>query len=147
MTVAVGTVQRLVLEHFPTATTARVLSPNGRAHWASKHAATRSVRGVVAAHALRQELNAMHGLVEIQPTFVYPVARKRDDDNLGTGVMKAVRDALVGRGYLEADDMAHVRQLRPIVEIQRGRRALILEFREWRATSPIGGDESEKVNG
>lgn len=123
-------VQTLTIEDFPSPQCARALSPNGRAHWATKRAHTQAVKTVVAVKALVQGLQPMHGTVEIQPTFVYPQRRKRDDDNLGTGVLKAVRDALVQRGYLEADDMEHVFQDRPVVEIRKGERALILTFTE-----------------
>lgn len=120
--------QTLVLEHFPEPKTARALSPNGRAHWATKSKQTEEVKKAVALKALAWRFQPMRGLVVIQPTFIYPVARKRDDDNLATGVMKAVRDALVQCHYLEADDTDHVRQLPAIPEVQKGRRALILTF-------------------
>ncbi len=122
--------QTLTLDEFPQPKTARTLSPNGRAHWATKRTEVQHVRRVVRVKALIQGLGQMGGVVEIQPIFVYPVARKRDDDNLATGVMKAIRDALVDAGYLKADDMAHVVQNRPIVEVRKGERALILRFRE-----------------
>jgi Holliday junction resolvase RusA-like endonuclease len=122
--------QQLVLEDFPRPATARILSPNGRAHWSVRRSETAWCKSLVKVKALIQGLGRMHGQVVIQSTFIYPVARKRDDDNLATGVMKAVRDALVDAGYLEADDVEHVRQLPVQVEVQKGRRALILEFTE-----------------
>lgn len=120
--------QTLVLEYFPHPKTARALSPNGRAHWATKRTQTQLVKQVVAVKALAKRLQPMHGMVIIQPRFIYPVVRARDDDNLATGVMKAVRDALVQCRYLEADDTDHVRQLPATPEVQKGRRALILTF-------------------
>ena len=122
--------QTLTLPNFPSPKCARALSPNGRAHWATKRAHTKAVKEVVHVRALILELGQMQGVVEIQPTFIYPVARKRDDDNLATGVLKAVRDGLVEAGYLKADDMEHVIQKRPIVEVRKGTRALILTFTE-----------------
>lgn len=124
------TVQTLTFPNFPSPQCARALSPNGRAHWASKRNHAKQVKQAVHVRALIQGLAQMDGIVEIQPRFIYPVARKRDDDNLATGVMKAVRDGLVEAGYLKADDMDHVVQKRPIVEVQKGTRALILTFTE-----------------
>lgn len=125
-------VQRMVIERFPDPVTARTLSPNGRAHWATRKKAVDLVHVVVARDARDTRLQPMAGKVILQPTFVYPVKRPRDDDNLSTGVLKAVRDALVRGGYLQADDMDHLEQRRPIVQIEKGRRALILEF--WSAS-------------
>ena len=118
----------LVLENFPSPVMARALSPNGRAHWATKRKFTEAVHDFVKLRAFVQQLQPMIGYVVMQPTFIYPVARTRDDDNLSTGVLKAVRDGLVRAGLLMADDMDHLEQKRPIVEVQKRRRALILEF-------------------
>lgn len=73
-------------------------------------------------------MRALPNVVIMQPIFIYPVKRKRDDDNLATGVLKAVRDALVRMGILAADDIEHLRQLPVEVRVEKGRRALILEF-------------------
>lgn len=120
--------QVLTLEPFPRPETARALSPNGRVHWAVRKYHVDLVHGTVVIVARAIALPIMRGMVTLQPTFVYPVKRARDDDNLATGVMKAVRDALVRGGWLEADDTEHLRQLPVIVQVERGRRALILDF-------------------
>lgn len=122
--------QTLVLVDFPRPDIARILSPNGRAHWRAKYAAVASVDHLVTSIALIQKLQPMQGFITIEPRFIYPVSRKRDDDNLATGVMKVVRDVLVKRGYLLADDMEHLRQLPVVVRVEKGRRALVLEFVE-----------------
>jgi hypothetical protein len=122
------TVQRLVIEDFPRARTARELSPNGRAHWTAQRAAKKLVATVVTFHARAQDLQPMHGFVTIRPQFIYPIARHRDDDNLATGTMKAVRDCLVRGGWLEADDTDHLRQMPVDVRVIKGRRALVLDF-------------------
>lgn len=72
----------------------------------------------------------MHGPVILRATFTYPLRRKRDDDNLATGVMKAVRDALVKRRYLLNDDLQHLRQMPVEVVVEKGVRRLVLEFEE-----------------
>jgi hypothetical protein len=116
------------MKDFPDPVMARLLSPNGRAHWAKKRTAREYVRRHVWYFTRMQELEPMTGLVVIWPTFIYPVVRKRDDDNLATGVMKAVRDALVLRGLLEADDTDHLKQMPVEVRVEKGRRALELRF-------------------
>lgn len=130
MTATPGVTQTLTIEDFPRPDVARTLSPNGRAHWATKRACTRLIHEQVAYWALFDLLRPMPGHVTIYPTFIYPQARKRDDDNLATGVMKAVRDALVKGGYLDADDTEHLRQMPVEVRVEKGRRALVLRF-EW----------------
>lgn len=123
-------VQTLTLEDFPRPEVARALSPNGRAHWAKKRAASMLVAGHVVAAALQQGLHPMQGFVVMRPRFTYPNQRKRDDDNLATGVCKAGRDALVKRGYLINDDLQHLRQMPVEVTVQKGVRRLVLMFEE-----------------
>lgn len=118
----------LVLESFPRTDTARILSPNGRSHWTTRRKHVELVHLGVKARALLGGLPRMTGYVTLWPTFVYPIKRARDDDNLATGVMKAVRDALVKGGWLEADDVDHLRQMPVEVVVQKGRRALELRF-------------------
>jgi hypothetical protein len=122
--------QRLVLDQFPRPSVARTLSPNGRAHHMQRARATEAVAIHVRVMAIMQGLRKMHGHVVMQPTFVYPVRRKRDDDNAATGVLKSVRDSLVRGGWLEADDVEQLRQLPVEMRIEKGRRALELSF-EW----------------
>lgn len=120
--------QRLVIERFPPPHIARALSPNGRAHWTTQREAKDVVRAYVFAAVREAQMRALPNVVIMQPIFIYPVKRKRDDDNLATGVLKAVRDALVRMGILAADDIEHLRQLPVEVRVEKGRRALILEF-------------------
>lgn len=122
-------IQRLLLVEFPTPTMARVLSPNGsRVHWAAAKRAKDYVSMIVAGRALACDLERMRGFVTIQPVWTFPERRKRDDDNLGTGVMKVVRDALVRGRWLEADDTDHLRQMPPEVRVVKGVRSLELVF-------------------
>lgn len=118
------TAQTLVIPGFPRPEIARALSPNGRVHWAAKRKARLHVVDMVTAYALKSGLQRMQGHVVMQPVFTYPDHRKRDDDNLATGVMKAARDCLVKGGWLEADDMEHLRQLPPEVRVEKGCRSL-----------------------
>lgn len=120
--------QTLRIDDFPQPTTARVLSPNGRAHWAVKNANRDYVHLMVGAVAKAQELQPMAGHVVLRPTFIVPQRRQRDDDNYATGVLKAVRDALVRGKYIEADDTDHLRQMPVEITVEKGHRALILEL-------------------
>lgn len=124
MTLAASRGQTLVLEDFPRPEIARALSPNGRAHWAAKRKARLNVVDHVTVAAIRGGLRLMRGQVVLSATFVYPDHRKRDDDNLATGVLKAVRDCLVLGQWLEADDIEHLRQMPVEVRVEKGRRAL-----------------------
>lgn len=132
--------QVLVIPDFPHPTVARVLSPNGRLNRLSKE--YRKARLVVidnvTVYALKQDLKHMHGRWRMTPYFVFPDHRKRDDDNLATGVMKLARDTLVSGGWLEADDAAHLLQERPNISVEKGVRHLRLVFEEL----PVGIDNS-----
>lgn len=125
-TAAAPATQTLVLEDFPSPEVARTLSPNGRAHWKAKRAAGGIVYEHVMAALARQPIVPMTGRVILRPTFVYPVKRRRDDDNLATGVMKVVRDALVAKGILADDSTRHVRQEPAEVRVEKGVRRLVL---------------------
>lgn len=119
----------LTLTDFPRPAVARVLSPNGRAeHWAIRRQARLDVYERVWANAKMQNLPRMRGLVTVQPTFTYPEQRRRDQDNLCTGVLKATLDSLVKGGWLEDDSSEYVRLEPPVIRVEPGRRALVLEF-------------------
>lgn len=120
--------QTLVLPNFPRPDMARALSPNGRAHWAVKRKARVYVVEHVMLYARQAGLQPMRGMVTLWPIFTYPDNRRRDDDNLATGVMKAVRDCLVNGGWLVADDTDHLRQMTPGVSVVKGQRSLELNF-------------------
>jgi hypothetical protein len=136
--------QAITIEDFPRPEIARQLSPNGRAHWAVRQKARRTVVDHVTAAALRGGLQRMRGLVVLHVTFVYGEHRTRDQDNLTTGVMKALIDCLVKGGWLAADDMTHLRIAPVDVRIEKGRRAVELRFEE-RSAAP-GADLLEDVN-
>jgi len=70
----------------------------------------------------------MCGLVVIRPTFTYPQKRRRDDDNLCTGVLKAALDGLVRGGWIEDDSHDYVQLESPVVRVDPGVRSLVLEF-------------------
>lgn len=124
-------VQTLVLPDFPQPAVARVLSPNGgRAHWATAKRAKDAVQLLVAETALKDGLERMHGFVVMQPIWTFPTHGRHDPDNLGTGVLKAVLDALVRGRWLEDDSTKHVRLMPPEVRVVKGVRALELRFEE-----------------
>lgn len=116
--------QTLVLDDFPSPAVARTLSPNGRAHWREKQRAGGIVHQAVMAALAIQPIAPMTGRVVLRPTFVFPAHRRRDDDNLATGVMKVVRDSLVARGILADDSTKYVRQEPVEVVVRKGQRRL-----------------------
>lgn len=118
----------LVLEDFPQPAVARVLSPNGRAHWAVRKLARESVSERIAVEARRCGLERMRGLVEIQPVWTFPRKGRHDPDNLSTGVLKVVLDSLVRGWWLADDSQVHVRLMPPVVRVERGVRRLELRF-------------------
>jgi Holliday junction resolvase RusA-like endonuclease len=128
--------QTLTFSNFPPPQMARALSPNGGSpHHLVRWRYTRRIHERTRINALAQHLVPMCGLVTVRPTWIYPVERRRDSDNLsGGGVLKALIDGLVKGKYLADDDLAHVRLLPAEVRVERYRRALVLEF-EWSAES------------
>lgn len=119
-----GGVQRLVLDDFPDPADARALSPNGRVHWATRNAARKEVASRVVVEATRSGLRPAAGPVRLTFRYVYPDRRRRDVDNLATGVTKACVDALVRGRWLAADDSEHVVGVEAVPVVERGRRRL-----------------------
>lgn len=107
---------------------ARALSPNGRAHWATKRAHVQDAHWRVKDQVQRQGLQPMRGLVSLRARWTFPSHHRRDPDNLSTGVLKACIDALVRCGVLEDDSADHIRLEPASVTVERGRRALVLEL-------------------
>lgn len=122
--------QALVLEDFPRPEIARTLSPNGRAsHWAKSRAKIKVLEALKV--ALQQaNLQPMEPPIVMRARFTYPVERRRDDDNLATGVLKVLRDGLVKAGVVPEDNTKVFRQLSPEVNVERGVRRLTLELAE-----------------
>lgn len=118
----------LTIPEFPLPAMARALSPNGRAHWTVKRRARLYVAEHIKVYASASRLPRMEGKVTMYPHFTFPNHRSRDDDNLATGVLKAVRDCLVNGGWLEADDMDHLRQMPVEITVERGKRLMSLRF-------------------
>jgi Holliday junction resolvase RusA-like endonuclease len=119
----------LELNNFPKPSVARTLSPNGRAHHMARYHAIQAVQIRVALDARMQGLPQMRdGLVVVRPIWTFPITRKHDSDNLSTGVLKACLDALVRGRWLLDDSSEHVRLEPPVIRVERGRRALVLEF-------------------
>lgn len=116
--------QTLTLEDFPSTDIARCLSPNGRAHWATKKRARAWVATVTSGAARQDGLRPVGGPVRLTLTYVYPDHRKRDIDNLTTGVTKCVIDALVRGCWLDGDDSRTVLSVTALPSVQKGRRAL-----------------------
>lgn len=119
-------VQTLIVDDFPSTHDARALSPNGRAHWATKNAARKGVASEVVIAATQQGLRAASGPVRLTFRYVFPDQRKRDVDNLTTGVTKVAIDALVRGRWLAADDSAHVVEVKAEAVVEPGSRRLVI---------------------
>lgn len=122
--------QTLTVDDFPSTAEAWALSPNGRAHWATKRAARMNVASEVKIAATQQALRPMQGPVRLTFRYVYPDRRKRDVDNLTTGVTKAAIDALVRGEWLVADDSEHVTEVKAVAVVEKGSRRLEIEIQE-----------------
>ena len=71
-------------------------------------AARLAVHKQIVVEALAVNLRPVRGPVRLTFRYVFPDERKRDIDNLTTGVTKAAIDALVRCKALAADDSGHV---------------------------------------
>jgi crossover junction endodeoxyribonuclease RusA len=91
----------------------RELSPNARAHWRVKAAATKSYRLAGYLAGCRVLASERPGWVEAvaQVTFWLPDRRRRDRDNLAAS-LKAAFDGLVDAGILADDAGLHHAPLR-----------------------------------
>jgi hypothetical protein len=120
---------RLVLDNFPQPNVARALSPNGRAHWATRAEMRRLVQTHVRCAVLREQVLAVaRPRVRLSLRYVFPQERPRDPDNWTTGVTKAVIDELVRIGILDADDSKHL-DLAPVeLHVERGQRRLEIQW-------------------
>ncbi len=122
--------QVLIVDDSPSTADARALSPNGRAHWATKRAARLSVASEVKIAATQQGLRPVTGPVRLTFRYVFPEQRKRDVDNLTSGVTKCAIDALVRGRWLEADDSEHVTEVKAVAVVEKGSRRLEIEIQE-----------------
>lgn len=129
--------QTLIVDDFPSTADARALSPNGRAHWATKRMARKAVASEVVIAATQQGLRPVDGPVRLLFRYVFPDRRNRDVDNLTTGVTKAAIDALVRGRWLAADDSEHVTEVKAVAVVERGKRRLEIEI----ARRPGGSGE------
>lgn len=128
--------QWLVFEDFPSTAIARALSPNGRAHWASRERAANAVKACVAVYVRQYEPFPVRAPATVLYRWVFPDHRKRDLDNHGTGVIKKIQDTLVQEGVLPDGDHSDVLTSRVEIVVQKGRRAL--EIRLAPADVPHG---------
>ncbi len=80
--------------------------------------------------AREQGLHRVDAPVRLLFRYVYPDRRKRDVDNLTTGVTKAAIDALVRGEWLVADDSEHVTEVKAVAVVEKGSRRLEIEIQE-----------------
>lgn len=95
----------------------KVLSPNARAHWATRSKAAKAYRFRCFFGARQVRLEAPAGRVLLVLEFMPPNRRRRDDDNL-LASFKAGRDGLADA--LGIDDSVFVSQVRLLDEIRPG---------------------------
>lgn len=101
------------------------LSPNARVNWRVKAAAAWKYRhdcGYAALHAQGMERRKWER-VTIQPTFYWPMKRRRDGDNANSSIKNAI-DSLQDAGLVVND--SGVRLLPPIFKIDAANRRLEL---------------------
>lgn len=91
----------------------RILTPNGRGHWAAKDRATGECR-TLAEMAVRSigRFPRWEGAT-LRPVFYWPVKRRRDDDNAAAS-LKAYRDGIADAGLVSDDSQIHA--VRPVCE-------------------------------
>lgn len=95
----------------------KVLSPNARAHWATRSKAAKAYRYRCFLGARQVLLSAPAGRVLLVLEFMPPNRRRRDDDNL-LASFKAGRDGLADA--LGIDDSVFVSQVRLLDETRPG---------------------------
>jgi Holliday junction resolvase RusA-like endonuclease len=134
-------VQTLIVEDFPSTALSRALSPNGRVHWTTKNAARLAVHKQIVVEALAINLRPVRGPVRLTFRYVFPDERKRDIDNLTTGVTKCAIDALVRTKVLAADDSEHVTEVKAVAVVEKGARRLEIEIAP--ATEARAGERGE----
>jgi Holliday junction resolvase RusA-like endonuclease len=116
--------QTLILTDFPPPEISRALSPNGRAHWATRRSARMEVESAVVVEGTVSRLRPVVGPLRVTFRYVFPTRRRRDIDNLTTGVTKAALDALVRGRWIEADDSEHVLSVTAEAVVEPGNRRL-----------------------
>jgi Holliday junction resolvase RusA-like endonuclease len=116
--------QTLILTDFPSPEISRALSPNGRVHWATRRSARMEVESAVVVEATVSRLRPISGPVRMTFRYVFPTRRRRDIDNLTTGVTKAALDALVRGRWIEADDSEHVLSVTAAAVVEPNQRRL-----------------------
>lgn len=129
----------LMLEGAPRPVDARVLGPNGRAHWATKRTArSRLQLQVWVAARMQYPAEALPRFARARITYrlTVPQRRRRDADNFLGGAGKAMTDALVGLAVVPDDDTAHVEHAPVEWIVARGQRRVEI------VVEALGGGES-----
>lgn len=119
--------QVLVIPDFPSPALARVMSPNGTAHWRDKQrAAAQIVEYLKVAVLMRVvPLTPMAPPVHATYRWIVPDRRHRDIDNHhGSRVVKVVQDWLVARGVLPAGDHSTVLTSHTEIVYEKGQRRM-----------------------
>lgn len=98
----------------------KMLSLNGRLHWAQQRRVAAEIRKAAWAVALRDKIPHLDG-VEVTVVYHPPDRRRRDCDNIGTISAKHAIDGCVAAGVLEDDAPPHITSIRyEVGEIVKG---------------------------
>ncbi len=108
-------------------------SGNARVHYLARHSAGKIYGLSVFYLAIDKRNRALLAKEELpvfnqarlELTFVFPVLRTRDGDNL-ISRFKPGLDALVKAGVLQGDDVSRVRVMPPVVEVDKARAPLTI---------------------
>jgi hypothetical protein len=102
-----------------------VITANRRGHWAPLHRARKQIKHDVA-HLARAEQIPPLKFAQVHVLATPPDRRRRDEDNLVSGLHKPCLDGLVAAGVLADDSPGHVTSLMPSLREPDG-------LRRWRA--------------
>lgn len=96
----------------------KALSPNARVHWSVKARAVAAYRELAEMAARSEGPLSMWEGATMQPTFYWPDARARDDDN-AAAALKSARDGIAKAGLVR-DDLL-IRALPAVFKVDRAR--------------------------
>lgn len=104
------------------------LTPNSRTHWSKRSAAAKVWRHAAWATALQAKIPPQDFII-VRLEYWPPDRRRRDPDNLVSGVLKHVLDGLVDANVVPDDNPQYVQAWMPVIHSPREDRKAT-----WRVT-------------
>ena len=104
------------------------LANGAHGHWATRNKKLKAAQVMVWASAKHAGLQRVEGRAKLTLTFVFPVKRRRDTDNLYSRAKGCV-DGLVHGGWIK-DDSIEWLDLHVVAEVDPGRKATRFELVE-----------------